>query len=146
MAAASGGDTSSSASMHRTQSFRARDAAKRFCGPKPRHASSTTRAPKRRATSRVASSLPESTTTISSTNDNERRQEASCSPVLNVINTADSGRGATGIFERKETEEEMAGVGRIRRALVKAAGLCHTVRRTRNRTPAPTPRSQASIR
>ena len=71
----------------------ASEAAKRFCGPNPRHGSSTTRAPARRATSRVASSLPESTTTISSTNDSERRHGASCSPVLYVMRTADSGNG-----------------------------------------------------
>src|SRR5258707_2837461 len=65
MLAASSGLTSSSASRDSIQSWVALASAEFFCGAKPFHGSTKTRAPKDCATTTVRSVLPESTTTIS---------------------------------------------------------------------------------
>ena len=65
-----------------------------FCGPKPRHACSITRAPERCASATVSSRLPESTTTISAANGADARHSASSSAASRVITMSDRGSGS----------------------------------------------------
>src|SRR5690606_22359731 len=73
-------------SMESTQSLVARSRARFFCGPKPGQSSvTTTLAPILSAMSRVASVLPESTTTISSANATDSRHSAMCAASFKVM-------------------------------------------------------------
>src|SRR4051812_45417314 len=89
MLAASSGDTRSSASRHRTQSFLAWSTANCFWRPKPSHSFCTKRAPWRCAISAVASLEAESTITISSAKRTLSRHASSVAAALRVMRTAE---------------------------------------------------------
>src|SRR5689334_1419423 len=91
MLSASSRETRSSESMHSTQSCFAWSTANCFWRPKPSHSFCTTRAPRRVATSAVASVEAESTTTMSSTKARLSRQASSTAEALRVMSTAESG-------------------------------------------------------